>query len=432
MKKLCLIFGVLSLIFLSTTFASEPKRIINLYPWWNVVSTPAILSSIEFPDWWEWISFSKLDDGNWVSVAANISNIKPMEWFLVNNSNSTKKTMIFNYKTWVAPSETMFQKKLTLWWNFLWITTINNPFGNISWATMSLDFTSDWTVNLSNKINNNFNWNSESSYIDNIEIWEAYWIFVNQSQWIYGWVNNWWAEVLGCTGSDCGTIRIEGTWKNTVLLKARNQNIAEFIVKPSNPNDEGLRLDSFELSFIGVDLTANDIRVRVDWTEYDATAGFFYEPNEYLPSQWVKVQVILKDEMTGAIELVLDNVNGKSQNRRFAKRYEEALVYVTSQEDRGDETRYILGVETSDSDITVSNVKFYSSGTVVTSTTNEVSDGYDGLAVLGDASWAKYIDKIEYDVTNEDGTYTVQILKTEYVDFFKVWSDYIKVYKARD
>ncbi|MBR7037056.1 hypothetical protein IKI14_04245 [bacterium] len=84
----------------------------------------------------------------------------------------------------------------------------------------------------------------------------------------------------------------------------------------------------------------------------------------------------------------LDSVNGKSQSRTFSKRYEEALVYVTSQENKGDETKYILGVETSDTDITVSNVKFYTSGTVVAETSNgkDVSDGDDSLSVLGDAS----------------------------------------------
>ena len=82
----------------------------------------------------------------------------------------------------------------------------------------------------------------------------------------------------------------------------------------------------------------------------------------------------------------LVSVNNKSQTRTFSKRYEEALVYVTSQENKGDETKYILGVETSDSDITVSNVKFYASGTVVASTSKEVSNGDDSLSVLGDAS----------------------------------------------
>ena len=158
-----------------------------------------------------------------------------------------------------------------------------------------------------------------------------------------------------------------------------------------------------------------------------------YEPSENIPTAGLKVQVILKNEMTGAVEMSLVSVNGKSQTRTFAKRYEEALVYVTSQENKGDETKYVLGVETSDSDITVSNVKFYASGTVVTSTSKEVSDGDDSLSVLGDASWAKYIDKIEYDVEDGDGNKTtVTIEKSEYQDFFKVWSDYIKVFKARD
>ena len=233
---------------------------------------------------------------------------------------------------------------------------------------------------------------------------------------------------------ESGSVKVETTTsKNTVLLKAKNQNIAEFTVKPSNSSDDDLTLDSLEISFSGVSLTADDIRVKVDGTEYDATSGFTYEPNENIPTAGLKVQVILKKELTGAVEMSLVSVNNKSQTRTFSKRYEEALVYVTSQENKGDETKYILGVETSDSDITVSNVKFYASGTVVASTSKEVSNGDDSLSVLGDASWAKYIDKIEYDVEDGDGNKTtVTIEKSEYQDYFKVWSDYIKVFKAKD
>ena len=226
---------------------------------------------------------------------------------------------------------------------------------------------------------------------------------------------------------ESGSVKVEaGTAKNTVLLKARNQNIAEFTVKPSNSADD------VEISFSGDAVTADQIRVKVDGTEYDATSGLVYEPSENIPTAGLKVQVILKEDLTGDVVMNLVSINGKSQTRTFSKRFEEAIVYVTSQDNSaGDETKYVLGVETADSDITVSNVKFYASGAVVASRSSDVTDGDDNLrAAWGDA--AKYIDKIEYDVTNEDGTYTVEILKSEYEDFFKVGSEYIKVFKAKD
>jgi hypothetical protein len=111
-----------------------------------------------------------------------------------------------------------------------------------------------------------------------------------------------------------------------------------------------------------------------------------YEPNENIPTAGLKVQVILKDEMTGSVDMNLVSVNGKAQTRTFSKRYEEALVYVTAQDNKGDETVYTLGVETSDSDITVSAVKFYASGTLVAPATKEVSDGDDSIRVLGDSA----------------------------------------------
>ena len=177
---------------ISYNYNTYNEYIITLQPWWNVVSTPAILSSIEFWNEWENISFSKLDNWSWISVPANISNIIPLEWFLVNNNNENPVDMLFVYKENPSLSESMIEKNLKLWWNFLWITTVNSPFHNIPWATMSLDFTSYGQTNLKNGVigNSNFNWNTQSSSVSNLDLWESYWIFVNQENSIYWWVNN--------------------------------------------------------------------------------------------------------------------------------------------------------------------------------------------------------------------------------------------------
>lgn len=61
--------------------------------------------------------------------------------------------------------------------------------------------------------------------------------------------------------------------KNTVLLKAKNQTIAEFIVKPSNKDDEDLMLDDVVVVVKTTDgtvaLTGGQIKVKVDGSELD-------------------------------------------------------------------------------------------------------------------------------------------------------------------
>ena len=226
-----------------------------------------------------------------------------------------------------------------------------------------------------------------------------------------------------------GSVKVEaGTSKNTVLLKGRNKSIATFTIKPSNSSDDDLTLDSLEIEFSGATITANDIRVKVDGTEYDATSGLVYEPSENIPTAGLKVEVILKNEFTGAIEMKLVSVNGKAQTRSFKKRYEDAIVYVQSQRKSWDTTYYTLWVETSDSDVVVSNVKLIASWTTVASTTSEVSNWDDSLKALWNSTSAQRIDEIQYDV---DGV-TVTIKKSEYQDYFRVWDDDAKVYKTTD
>ena len=228
---------------------------------------------------------------------------------------------------------------------------------------------------------------------------------------------------------ESGSVKVEaGTSKNTVLLKGRNKSIATFTIKPSNSSDDDLTLDSLEIEFSGATITADDIRVKVDGTEYDATSGLTYEPSENIPTAGLKVEVILKNEFTGAIEMKLVSVNGKAQTRSFKKRYEDAIVYVQSQRKSWDTTYYTLWVETSDSDVVVSNVKLIASWTTVASTTSEVSNWDDSLKALWNSTSAQRIDEIQYDV---DGV-TVTIKKSEYQDYFRVWDDDAKVYKTTD
>ena len=233
---------------------------------------------------------------------------------------------------------------------------------------------------------------------------------------------------------ESGSVKVEATTsKNTVLLKARNQNIAEFTVKPSNSSDDDLTLDSLKISFSGAAITADDIRVKVDGTEYDATSGLVYEPNENIPTAGLKVQVILKNEFTGDVEMKLESINGKAQSRTFSKRYEEALVYIENQEDKWGTTIFTIAVDTAESDTTVADLMLYVGSEVVYTGSSDITDNETiEVANTHPNGNVQMIDKIEY-VPTVDGTpqAKVTIEKSKFGDYFKVGSSYAKIFASK-
>lgn len=242
MKKLltAILWFFSLLTFYSFTYAWISSLQITLNQWWNVVSTPAILSSITFSNGWNWISFSKLESWEWISVPATTTNIKPLEWYMVYNSNNSQVTMTFLYKTWVTPTESVLQKNLNFWWNLLWIVTTASPFYNIWWATMSVDFTNNWTINNKNIINNSYTRNTTSTNIINPEIWEAYWIFINQENAVYWWINNWWVAIPNANVNcdDAGVIMTCSLWMDNcpvecwyVIFHNNNNGIPRTILR---------------------------------------------------------------------------------------------------------------------------------------------------------------------------------------------------------
>ena len=235
---------------------------------------------------------------------------------------------------------------------------------------------------------------------------------------------------------ESGSVKVEaGTAKNTVLLKAKNQNIAEFMVKPSNSTDEDLTLDSLKISFTwDATITANDIRVKIDGTEYDANAGTLtYELSENIPAAGLKVQVVLKNELTGDITMNLDSINGKTQSRTFSKRYEEALVYVEDQEDKWGTTVFTIAVDTAESDTTVANLLLYVGSEVVYTGSSDISDGETiEVANTHPNGNVQMIDKIEYTPTVDWVEQTaVTIEKSAFGDYFKVGSSYAKIFASK-
>jgi len=184
-KKLLLALLALLWTIWTYSFADTTWMTITLTPWWNVISTPALLSNVSFSNGWNGITFSKLESWQWVSVVPNTSELIPLEGFLVRNTNNSTVDMTLSFRD-TTPSEDMLSKNITAWWNLLWITTLNDPFYSIT-PKLYLDFTSNFQVNLFNTININYvAWNGT---VPTPEYWEAYWIFVSSNS-LYGWSNN--------------------------------------------------------------------------------------------------------------------------------------------------------------------------------------------------------------------------------------------------
>lgn len=179
------------------------KQEITLKPWLNTFSTPAVLKSISFSNGWENISFAKMENGKWKALAINGGTfdkvIRPLEWFIIRNSNSEDVTMTIEYDTDIDINDALHQKQLDAWRNFLGITKTNNPFGSIANA-VAMDII-DFTAWNSNKIDL-----SKLRDATSFMLWKAYGVFVNNSNWIYGWRNN--QEGLGDL-VDCDDVAIQ-------------------------------------------------------------------------------------------------------------------------------------------------------------------------------------------------------------------------------
>ena len=165
----------------------ENAEIITLKPWLNSFSTPAVVESISFSNGWDNISFAKMVNWKRTPVTFTDSNVKsvirPLDGFIVRNSNSEDVTMTIVYDTDIDINDALPQKQLDAWWNFLWITKTVSPFETVANAVVKdvIDFTF-WNTN---KIDL-----SKLRDATSFMLWKAYWVFVNNSNWIYGWRNN--------------------------------------------------------------------------------------------------------------------------------------------------------------------------------------------------------------------------------------------------
>lgn len=170
MKKL---FSLLVWLLMFWTWAYAQD--IQLKPGWTAVSTPVVLESLSFSNGWEWISFVTVNGWNWKTVPATVNNVKPLNGFMVYNTNSSTVTLTLDYKDNPTPAESLLQKTLNPWWNLVWVVWTEDPFSDID-AKVYVDPNGPWK------------WKA-SKTISNAKLGWAYFVFVN-NQSIYLWVSN--------------------------------------------------------------------------------------------------------------------------------------------------------------------------------------------------------------------------------------------------
>lgn len=182
MKKIVLLLITFLLFFINCwVFASDKK--VTLSSWWNVFSTSNLLSDITFSNkTWSWLYFFALNNWKWEKILASTWTVKPLDWFMVYNKNKVSIDINLEYKKNLSQNEALFSKKLTPWWNLVWLTTSDNPFSNIiQKKSILVDFTwfsswikysiYRWDLDILNKP---------------LKLWKAYLIYMTQA-WIYNW-----------------------------------------------------------------------------------------------------------------------------------------------------------------------------------------------------------------------------------------------------
>ncbi len=244
MKKLLL--GIFLFFITSSVFASD--KVITLKGnGWSTFSTPKILSDISFSNTtWAWLSFYTLNNWTWQSVTVWTGTIKPLEWYMVYNSNPSNINIDLTYKQWITPQEALFTKNLKAWWNLLWVTSENTPFTTIwSNATMSVDFsdTTDllwdllWYTNIGRTFTT-FIWNLNINNMTS-RYWKSYGIFMSQD-WVYGWSQNL---------SDNPTLTITRTdliADQSIAVGSSHQALLEYSMTADNVSDIKINFIQFK------------------------------------------------------------------------------------------------------------------------------------------------------------------------------------------
>jgi hypothetical protein len=147
------------------------------------------------------------------------------------------------------------------------------------------------------------------------------------------------------------------TSKKTIALQETNSNIATFVIKPANANDEvtleELVIDVYDDAGTPKHLTGGEIRVKVNNVEqfdYSTTGTnkILYDLNETLPSEGVKVTVDLKAESSATYTVDVTSVNSKpyaAGSKQYTKQFVPAVAYISKQQDLDGTTKFTLAID---------------------------------------------------------------------------------------
>ena len=245
-------------------------------------------------------------------------------------------------------------------------------------------------------------------------------------------------ELVKFKTKESGTTKVESTESTEkTLLKKAEKTVATFRVKPSNADDEDLTLDEFTVKFTPNTIKSGDIRVKVDGEPFDATSvdddNITFEPFTNIPKEGIVVEIKLAKERTGDVSMDLVTVNTKPQTRTFTKTFATVVAKIVKQEQNTDNTKYT--VELSDSSYDVSDFTVYytdkdgktASGGIAWI----VSDGKT-FQIYGDNVASHVITEISYTIDVDGTPESVDVLRDNLPDFFKIGSEDLRVYKIKD
>ncbi len=239
---------------ISITTSTSTGQVVTLSPGWNTFSTPKVLDNLTFQSGGTGLFFYSLSSTWWSIVNPNITTIKPLEWYIVNNSNSGTRDISLSYKTNLSPLEMIFQKSLHSGWNIVGITSNSNPFTSInSNVWMGLDFTktSDGITNYNNKVANTFYTTTGNANLNSFLLGESYGLFLQSPLLLPGiqpqaWTDGEIWDFIFSKYSTWNTTFAYGssgiTLFNWLISSTLPITIKQFIVTPINT---GSGIDSF-------------------------------------------------------------------------------------------------------------------------------------------------------------------------------------------
>jgi hypothetical protein len=202
---------------------------------------------------------------------------------------------------------------------------------------------------------------------------------------------------------DKGSVNVKaGEVAKTVLLKAKNQVLAQFTVRPADGSSSvEIEEISFNLTASGSTVTNEDISVMFGNNELEADHGFVYSDINTTIKDTVTVKVILDEEKAGTITLSGITVNTKTLNKEYVSRFEDAVVKIVAQKDLGGgTTKFTFNVD-KNSGVEVSDLTITLEGGLTGGVTGEIDDD-SFLEVVNGTDTAKMVTEIKYYVFNED------------------------------